>query len=140
MAFATTLGEGTNNRAEMDAYIFGMTWALEMGYRNIILELDSQLVVKCINQKATPQWNFMTQLRRMQNLINQTQNFKCTHVYREANWVAYALSKHNHQSTNPQVYLSHQHLPQKEKAYYQMDLLEMPCLRRRKSRKIKQPP
>ena len=26
MAFATTLGEGTNNRAEIEAAIFGLTW------------------------------------------------------------------------------------------------------------------
>ena len=36
MAFTTPMGEGTNNIAEIGA--------LELGYRNIILELDSQLV------------------------------------------------------------------------------------------------
>ena len=41
MAFTTPLGEGTNNKDEIEEAIFGLTWAIELGYRNIILELDS---------------------------------------------------------------------------------------------------
>ncbi|XP_015054773.1 uncharacterized protein LOC107001123 [Solanum pennellii] len=101
MAFAATLCEGTNNKAEIEAAIFCLSWTLELGYSNILLDLDSPLVVEWINQQPTPQWNLIIQLGRLQNLIRQTQNFKCTHVYREKNWVADALSKHNHQTTNP---------------------------------------
>lgn len=54
MAFVAALGTRTNNKAEMEAAIFGLTWALELGYRNIVQELDSQLVVKWINQQASP--------------------------------------------------------------------------------------
>ena len=136
MAFAATLGEGINNKAEIEAAIFGLTWALELGYRRIILELDSQLVVKWINKQATPQWKFLTTVGRLQNLINQTQKFKCTHAYREANWVADALSKYSHQTTTPQVFFRHQQLPKEAKAYYQLDLMEMPSFRRKK---IKEP-
>ena len=46
IAFAATIGEVTNNKAEIEAAIFGLTLALMMGYMNILLELDSQLVVK----------------------------------------------------------------------------------------------
>ena len=118
MAFAANLGEGTNNKAEIEAAIFCLTWALELGYRSTILELDSQLVVKWINQQASPQCNFLIPLGRIQNLISQTQRFKCTHVYREAHWVADALSKHNHQTTTPQVFFRHQQLAKEAKAYY----------------------
>ncbi|XP_015075436.1 uncharacterized protein LOC107019451 [Solanum pennellii] len=92
MAFTTPLGEGTNNKAEIEAAIFGLTWALELGYRNIILELDSQLLVHWILKKAVPRWSIITQLGRLQQLIAQVHNFKCTHVFREANCVADALS------------------------------------------------
>lgn len=37
MAFATTFSEGTNNKAETEAAIFGLTWALELGYKNILV-------------------------------------------------------------------------------------------------------
>ena len=52
MAFATSLGEGSNNKAETEAALFGLVWALELGYRNIIMELDSQLVVQWISRKS----------------------------------------------------------------------------------------
>ena len=55
MAFTTPIGVGTNNMAETEAAIFRLSWALELGYRNIILDLDSQIVVNCILKKATPQ-------------------------------------------------------------------------------------
>ena len=41
MAFATPLGEGTNNTAEAEAVLFGLSWALELGHRNILIELDA---------------------------------------------------------------------------------------------------
>ncbi|KAK4706257.1 hypothetical protein R3W88_034186 [Solanum pinnatisectum] len=43
LAFANPLGEGTNNQAEIEAAIFGLSWSLEIGCKNIILEVDSQL-------------------------------------------------------------------------------------------------
>ena len=54
ISFATPLGEGTNKKAEIEAAIFGLTWALELGYGNIILELDSQLVVQWVLKIAIP--------------------------------------------------------------------------------------
>ncbi|XP_015064690.1 uncharacterized protein LOC107009897 [Solanum pennellii] len=140
MTFTTPLGEGTNNKAELEAAILGLTWALELGYRNIILELDSQLVVHWILKKVAPQWSIITQLGRLQNLISQTQNFKCLHVFREANWVADALSKHSHKTTTPQVYFNIQHTPKKARPYYHLDLLQMPSFRRNKTKRIKEPP
>ena len=80
IAFTTPHGEGTNNKAEIEAAMFCLTWAIELGYRNIILEIDSQLVLHWILKKSLPQWNIITQFGRLQNLISQTQNFKCLHV------------------------------------------------------------
>lgn len=83
MAFATMLAEGRNNKEQNEEAIFGMTWALDLGYRMIILELDSKLVGKWINKKVAPKWKFIIQLGRLQNLLNQTSNLKCRHVFRE---------------------------------------------------------
>ena len=41
MAFSTSPGEGSNNKADIEAALFGLTWAVELGFRNILLELDS---------------------------------------------------------------------------------------------------
>ena len=56
VAFATQLGEGTNNQAELEGAIFGMACALQLGNRNILLELDSQLVLDWIMNKNNSSW------------------------------------------------------------------------------------
>ena len=117
MAFTKQLGEWTNNKAEIQEAIFGITLALELCYKNSLLELDSQLVVYWIKQKVAPQWSIIKQLGRMQNVINPMQKFKSIHVFREANWVADTLSKHYHNTTIPQVYLSSNHLHKEANAY-----------------------
>ena len=140
MAFATSLDEGSNNKAETEASLFGLVWALELGYRNIIMELDSQLVVQWISRKSVHHWSVTNQMERLQYLIMQTQNFKCQHIFREANWVADALSKHSHHTTGPQLYFDSNQLPKEANAYYRMDLLNMPSFRRKKTKKIFEPP
>ncbi|WMV32724.1 hypothetical protein MTR67_026109 [Solanum verrucosum] len=54
LAFATPLGEGPNNQAELEAAIFGITGSLELGYKNILLEVESQLLVDWIKIKPEP--------------------------------------------------------------------------------------
>ncbi|KAK6780045.1 hypothetical protein RDI58_022229 [Solanum bulbocastanum] len=88
LAFATPLGEGTNTQAEVEAALFGLSWSLEMGCKNIILEVDSQLLVEWIMHRTQHPWSIDTQLRKLQKLIEQIQQFKCKHMYREANYVA----------------------------------------------------
>lgn len=55
MAFETQLGEGTNNKDEIEAANFGLTVALELGCNNILFELDSQVVVQWVVKKKVPQ-------------------------------------------------------------------------------------
>ncbi|KAK4729618.1 hypothetical protein R3W88_022606 [Solanum pinnatisectum] len=140
MAFATPLGEGTNNQAEVEAAIFGITRSLEIAYRNIFLEVDSQLLVEWITKSTQPPWNINTQVNKLHMLIRQTQQFKCKHTYREPNCVADELSKHSHRISTPQVYLNSQQIPKEAWAYYQLDKQEVINFRRKKIKKIKEPP
>ncbi|KAH0694811.1 hypothetical protein KY285_021908 [Solanum tuberosum] len=139
LAFATPLGEGTNNQAEIGAAIFGQTWAVQLGYINVILEVDSQLLVYWIMLKAKPPWSVNTQVQQLQVLIRHTHNFKCKHIFRESNFVADSLAKPSHRITSPQIYCNSQQLPKEARAYYQLDMLEMASFRRRKIKKIKEP-
>ncbi len=68
LAFATPLGDGTNNKAEAEAALFGLSWALELGHRNILIELDSQLVVQWISKKEPPIGMSSIKLRESNNL------------------------------------------------------------------------
>ncbi|KAH0661509.1 hypothetical protein KY284_026440 [Solanum tuberosum] len=140
LAFATPLGEVTNNQAEIGEAIFGMTWVLQLGYKSVILEVDSQLLVDWITQKAKPPWSINTQLQQLQELIRKTHNFRFKHTFREANFVADSLSKQNHKFTSPQIYCNIQQLPKEARAYYQLDMIEMASFRRRKIKRIKEPP
>ncbi|WMV45638.1 hypothetical protein MTR67_039023 [Solanum verrucosum] len=134
------LKQGTNNQGEIRAAVFGMTWLLQLGYMNVILEVDSQLLVDWIMVKAKPPWTIKTQLQQIQELIRQTSNFRCKHILREANFVADSLSKHSHKIRSPQIYCNTQHLPKETRAYYQLDMLGMTSFRRRKTKRIKEPP
>uniref|UniRef100_M1DMV9 RNase H family protein n=1 Tax=Solanum tuberosum TaxID=4113 RepID=M1DMV9_SOLTU len=139
LAFATPLGEGTNNQVELETTIFGMTWSIHLGYMKVILEVDSQLLVDWIMLKAKPPWSISTKVQQHHELINQTNNFNCKYTFREANFVADSLSKHSHNITTPQLYFSEQQLPKETRAYHQMDIMEMANFRRRKIKKIKEP-
>ena len=140
MAFATPMGEGTKNKAEFEAAILGLNRAIEHRYRNIIQEIGSQQVGHLILKKATPQWNISTQLGRIQNLISKIQNMKCVHVCREANCVADTLSKFSHKINNPQIYFNSQQMPKQAKSYYHFYLLQMSKFRRKKIKRMKEPP
>ncbi|KAH0712319.1 hypothetical protein KY285_007878 [Solanum tuberosum] len=140
LAFATPLGEGTNNQAELEAAIFGMTWSLQLGFKNVMLEVDSQLLVVWIMLKTIPPWNISSQTQQLQDLIKQADNFRCNHTLREANFTADSLSKHSHKITSPQLYFNSQQLPKETRAYHQLDIMEMANFRRRKIKRIKKPP
>ena len=53
--------------------------------------------------------------------ISKIHEFKCTHIYREASWVADTLSKHRHKIACPEIYYSIQELPKEANAYFQLD-------------------
>ena len=55
VAYKSSFCNSTNNQAKIGAAIFGMTWALKLGYRKILLEMESMLTVKWIKQKSTTQ-------------------------------------------------------------------------------------
>ena len=103
IAFTSPLREGSNDQTEIGATIFGMTWALELGYRKIILKVDLLLIVNLIMKKSTPQWRICIQMERLQILIFQAKEFKCIHIFREGNLVVDYLSKHRHNLTSPQL-------------------------------------
>ncbi|WMV32842.1 hypothetical protein MTR67_026227 [Solanum verrucosum] len=103
-SYSALLGEGNNNQAEVEAAIFGISWCVHLNYHKIILEVDSQLLVDWLLAKSVPAWNIAPQIQKIQMLTTHFSHFKCIHTFREANYVADALSKHSHQITTPQIY------------------------------------
>lgn len=63
-----------------------------------MLEVDSELQVRWIRAQIPIPWNLQPLLEFLLKLISQFQLCICRHVYREANFVADALSKVSHQA------------------------------------------
>lgn len=61
-------------------------------------------------------------------------------MFREANNVADVLAKHSHSITAPQMHFDVNQIPKDAKAYYFLDKVGMVAFRRRKLKKIKEPP
>ncbi|XP_055824364.1 uncharacterized protein LOC129892852 [Solanum dulcamara] len=55
-AYSVPFGEGTNNQSEIMTAIFGLSWYLQLGYTNVILEVDSEMLIRWIKQQAKPSW------------------------------------------------------------------------------------
>ncbi|WMV32833.1 hypothetical protein MTR67_026218 [Solanum verrucosum] len=105
-AFSTPLGEGTNNQTEVEAALFGLSWCVQLNYMNVILEVDSQLLVDWLMNSTSTPWSISLQMQKLRQIVTQFTHFKCIHTLREANFVADSLSKHSHQLSSPDVYFN----------------------------------
>ncbi|KAK4729620.1 hypothetical protein R3W88_022608 [Solanum pinnatisectum] len=139
-AFAIPLGEGTNNQAEVQAARYGLHWCIQHGYRNIILEVDSELLTRWILQNSTPPWKIQRFVEELQILVNQCESFSCVHTYREANNTADFLSKHSHSQDIMQHYYTYTQLPNIARGSYILEKMGVQSFRRKKLKRIKKPP
>ncbi|XP_055826390.1 uncharacterized protein LOC129894767 [Solanum dulcamara] len=124
-AFATPLGHGTNNQAEVQAATMGILWCLQHGYSRVVLEVDSKLLTMWLKQDIKPSWSIHKYMEELQNLVQLLDYFHCKHVFREANFVADTLSKHSHKLDNTQQFYNMQQLPQETKGYIKLDKIGM---------------
>lgn len=134
LAYFTPLGVGSNNQAEVEAAVLGVIWCLHMGWTKVVLEVDSQLLYKWINQHDNALWQVHQSLTRLRHHIAQLEEF------RFSNSVANVLAKHSHNLTARYVYFTVAQIPKEGKAYYVLDKAEMVAFRRRKLKRIKEPP
>ncbi|KAK4733775.1 hypothetical protein R3W88_008036 [Solanum pinnatisectum] len=121
LAFATPLGEGTNNQAEVEAAILGLSWCVNLRYDKVILEVDSQLLVDWFKNSTAATWSLYSQMQKLQHIATELTQVKCTHILREANYVADSLAKYSHQITYSQIYSNTQQLPKLAATYFQQD-------------------
>lgn len=57
-AFAAPLGIGKTKQAELQAAIIGIIWCTQHGYNRVILEVDSELLVKWLKAAIHPLWEY----------------------------------------------------------------------------------
>jgi ribonuclease HI len=94
------LGDTTNNVAELTGLMRGLQTAIDKGHQQIILEGDSQIIIKiikrilhgCDPEKISPSWRLHGLLAEFRNNLRPNLNIITSHVKREANRVADRLA------------------------------------------------
>ncbi|KAG5572053.1 hypothetical protein H5410_061819 [Solanum commersonii] len=74
------------------------------------------------------------------NLQRIHHQFKCTHIYKEANNTADHLSKFSHTSVIIQQFYIKDQLPTLAKGSFIPEKLDMPTFKRKRLKRIKRPP
>ncbi len=83
---AQYLGEVTNNQAEYNALILGLTRLAELGARKVVAKADSELMVKQMNGEYKVKNKNITPLFiRAKQLSREFESFRIEHVMREEN-------------------------------------------------------
>ena len=77
------LGQCTNNIAEYRALILGLKGALSHGYKNLKINLDSELLAKQINGSyRVKNENLQILMKEVRNLLSSFDSVKVEHVLR----------------------------------------------------------
>ncbi len=84
--FKKYIGESTNNQAEYQALILGLTEAIKIGAEEIDCYLDSELVVKQLNNEYRVKNEGLAPLFiKVFNLKQKFKKIKFIHIFREDN-------------------------------------------------------
>jgi ribonuclease HI len=87
------LGHATNNVAEYEALLMGLEALLQLGRKNIIVQSDSELLVRQLNgQYRVKDENLKVLFRRAMSLLRQFDSYRILHVRREMNKLADRLA------------------------------------------------
>ncbi|WMV45625.1 hypothetical protein MTR67_039010 [Solanum verrucosum] len=139
-AYVIPLGFGTNNKTEIDEAAHGVNWCVQHGYKKIILEVDSELLSNWLNHNNSPPWQLQQHIQELKNISSQCEYFQCKHTFREANCTAVHLSKWSHRQDIIQHFYTYHQLPSASRGSYILEKMAMQNFRRKRLRRIKQPP
>lgn len=124
----------------MEAARYGLDWCEQHGYKNILLEVDSEILQKWISNTISIPWRYQQTIEHIQDIGRKMDHFECQHVYREVNGTADLLSKWSHKLDILQHFYTPQQLIGSIRGSYILDKLGTQNFRRRKTRRIKHPP
>ncbi|WMV55209.1 hypothetical protein MTR67_048594, partial [Solanum verrucosum] len=133
-AFTISLGIDTNNQAEAQAASHGIQWCIQHDFRNVVLEVHSELLIKWITS------NVNYYIKELQTLISQLDYFQCQHTFREANCTANYLSKWSHNFDITQHYYTFIQLPVAAKGSFLLEKMGVVNFIRKRLKRIKHPP
>lgn len=87
------LGRTTNNVAEYEGLLMGLEALLQLGQKNVIVQSDSQLMVRQLNgEYRVKDEKLKVLFQRAMGLLRQFGAYRIVHVHREMNKLADRLA------------------------------------------------
>ncbi|XP_058076431.1 uncharacterized protein LOC131225019 [Magnolia sinica] len=105
-AFHEGYSLGSNVHAELRAIHDGLLLCFSKGLKNIILELDSQLLIDFLTGRASPGWKWRFWISRINQLV-ASGHVKFAHILREGNALADAMAKLGSQEQSSRLLISY---------------------------------
>ncbi|XP_021824503.1 uncharacterized protein LOC110765645 [Prunus avium] len=96
LAGAKNIGDNTILVAECMSLRDGLAYAIHRGWRNILVEGDSKLIIDCANQAADPPWSVCALMKDIKLLSSLCDALSFSHIYCEANFLADAVTGLGH--------------------------------------------
>ncbi|XP_057832061.2 uncharacterized protein LOC131042763 [Cryptomeria japonica] len=78
-------GIASNNEAEEMALARGLRFCVDNEFTSVEIEGDSQIIINTTKNNLTPNWKLRRYLVDIAMHLNQLQNYKIYHTFREAN-------------------------------------------------------
>ncbi|OIT31215.1 hypothetical protein A4A49_62182 [Nicotiana attenuata] len=128
MAFSAPVHFLTNNYSEVQAALFAILWCCDHNCQELILELETLLVVNMILGKYNTPWRLKEAVTLIQQKVQQ-HGIKIKHCYREGNEVADGLAKHAATLAQQTIFLNETEMPAEARNAMTMDRRQIPNFR-----------
>ncbi|XP_027124270.2 uncharacterized protein [Coffea arabica] len=127
-AFYKEFGEYEVVYAEGLALCSGLQWCMEAGLSDILVEVDSLVLVRLVQNRSVGKWPLCSVLSQLRLLLGKVKG-SITHIHREANAVADSLAALSREG--PYVtFQSVQQLPSRVRSLINLDAIGFPYIRR----------
>ncbi|KAH0761309.1 hypothetical protein KY290_017382 [Solanum tuberosum] len=114
--------------AESLAAEFGVTWCCHHGYTDLILEIDSIIIAKMLNNNSGTNLK-LKQVIDSINIIKNRVGFQVSHCFREGNQLADYLAKMASFSAQSLLTQAFAQLPRQAKGFFLLDKWKLPSFR-----------
>ncbi|CAN1168442.1 Putative ribonuclease H protein At1g65750 [Linum perenne] len=95
-AYSLNLGKCSITRAELRGALYGMHKAWDLGYRKVLMLMDSTAAIKIFGKKEDTQHQHAAEACQFQELQARNWEIRLQHTYREANKAADHLANRGH--------------------------------------------
>ncbi|CAL8105812.1 unnamed protein product [Prunus armeniaca] len=96
LAGAKNIGENTISVMECITLRDGLAYVAHRGWRKILAEGDSKLIINCVNKKVVALWSINLLIKDIALLSSFFESCSFNHVFREANFTADAVTSLGH--------------------------------------------